>query len=361
MSRAYVQHGNVPRAQECLEAAKYVKSRDYVSSTSDELLDLISLTSADVALAGGSDRNAPAMLESIITRSRKHPNGRPSRELVLLEALLEKCSFDALNGRFHDARRILADASAVAMKLSLIPPKLAVLSAVMAATCREDSSVSPDQTLTLYSDALRLSISMNSARGAFYALNGQMRAFLRLGEERYAYQCFHEALEVARSMEGTKFLVSAAIAGTSLIYTRFWREVLPLVHETQALVQANSLKSAQLRGSEGMALCRIGKMSEALEALNAATELLTKLQNDRYHSNLLRERAVVLHRMGLTCEARASIGMAIELTKEADELSLRRTYNVAAGILDDKQLSTMAKKKGRQVKRHANRSRLATS
>jgi predicted RNA polymerase sigma factor len=110
-----------------------------------------------------------------------------------------------------------------------------------------------------------------------------------------------------------------------------------------------------------MALCRIGKMSEALEALNAATELLTKLQNDRYHSNLLRERAVVLHRMGLTCEARASIGMAIELTKEADELSLRRTYNVAAGILDDKQLSTMAKKKGRQVKRHANRSRLATS
>jgi tetratricopeptide (TPR) repeat protein len=353
MSSAYVQHGNVCRAQECLEAARYVQNRGLVSSSSDELLDLIGLTSVEVALADGSDRSASAILESIITRSQqKDPNGSTSRDLVLLDVLLEKCSFDAMNGRFQDARRVLADASAVAMKLSVIPPRLTVFSAVMAAHCCEDGSASPDQTLARYSDALHLSVSNNSARGAFYALNGQSRAFLRLGDEQQAYQRFREAAEVARSMEGTKFLVSAAIAGTSLIGTEFWREVAPLMDETRALVQPNSLKSAQLMGARGALLSRIGKPAEALEALTSASELLAKLRNDRFLSNVLRERAIVLRRMGRTREASSSINVAIELAKQsADVVSLRQTYFVAAGMLDDKRLSTMANRTDRQVKR----------
>ena len=88
----------------------------------------MSLTAAEVALAGASYWAASELLDSIILRSDE---GRPTskdvpKKLIRLETLLEKCSFNVQIGHFDDARHVLANAYTLATRINVVPPKLRV-------------------------------------------------------------------------------------------------------------------------------------------------------------------------------------------------------------------------------------------
>ena len=341
--KALLQYGDIPRARQSLRAA-----RDFVenctSTDVDSLQVVVRLASVDLATASGCDAEATLALESLVKRRENASEGKAISDEVGLTIFLESCSLHLLNGRFAEARAALAKARDLAVKMVDISPELSVYLAVYAALCGEDGSAPPETTVSRNYEALRLSLSISSARGAMYAMMGLMRACLRIGNETEAFNWFGQAVEVARAMEGTKPLVSAALAGAELIRTRYWRKAAPLFYEAEAHIRPGTLKWARLQGAQGAFFARSGNLNKALEALDSASDLAGALGNKRHQANMLRERAVVLHQLGRASDSIECIRSAITLAEGGTSaLSLFQTYSAAATILSDDRLALEAK------------------
>jgi tetratricopeptide (TPR) repeat protein len=334
---AAIQYGDAALAAESLEAAKQVLTNSKnCGFDNTRLRDMVDLAIVDVAIASGRDAEAGLILESLVKRqSSGRFDHHLSKELAL-DVFLESCSLHLLNGRYKHARLALSDALRLASTMDNLKSEARVFLAVMSAACCEDSSGSADESILLNSEALALSLSSSSARGVLYAMGGLVRAHLRMEDEGRAFACFQKAVQVARTMEGTKSLVSAAILGTGLISTRYWREVGPLLAEAQGHAPPGTLKSAQLQGAVGIHLARVGNLRDGLECLRAATGLARSLRNTRLEANLLREQGLVLHQLGYATDATDCIRAALALVENGTSaLALRQTHSAAAIILAD--------------------------
>jgi tetratricopeptide (TPR) repeat protein len=344
--KALIQYGDIRRARESFGAARGLfEQRAFAMPDADLLRSRMSLTDIDIAVASGRDAEATATLESLAKHREDTYQGNPISDEIGLNIFLESCSHHLVNGRFAQARVALAKAYDLAARMAHTPPELAVYLAVYDASCCEDGSATPDVFVSRCYDALRVSISISSARGAMYAMIGLMKACLRKGNEGEAFKWLLQIVELARTMEGTKPLVSAALAAELLLDTRYWREAGSLFFEAQAFTRRGTLKWARLQGAQGKFFARSGKLHDALEALSNAADLTGSLRNRRQLANVLRERGIILHRLGRASESAECIRDALTLAERGTSaLSLYQTYSAAATILSDDRLARRAKR-----------------
>jgi tetratricopeptide (TPR) repeat protein len=344
-TRAHIQYGSLNRALESLQAAKRcLKSIASNEGAFTSLHDECELTAVDVCLASGDQASARVSLSGLLKRrSRQRAKNHVADELTLT-VLLEGVSLHVMDGRFSPARNLIRDARALISTIEQPRSDFRGFLAVMEAASCEDGARSVDECIVFYDEALRISLSAGSARNALYALWGLMRCHLQIAEENPAFRCFESGVQIARTMEGTKPILSAAIAGTAMISTRYWRSVWPLLQEVGPFAAPGSLKCAQLRAALGMCLARQGMLTEALECLIAASDVVVSLGNQRAQANVLRERAVVLHSLGRSQEAADMIVAAMELAENGTSvLSLLQTYRAAARILEDRDRPVVGK------------------
>lgn len=340
LSGALIQYGDISGANSALVAAKRLITESRLPPRQSIVLRAgAQLTGIEFAIAVGDDVAASARLNALIKYMRFDTNGQLDDELTF-RILLESCSFHFQNGRFAEARAALAEAHAVLARIRNAPPELNVYLLVQTAACAEDGSRTADETRMLYDDALRLSVSRGSARGAFYAMVGLMRAFLWLGDHDEAHKWFDRAFAVARSMEGTKPLLSACIASTYMVSTRFWRQVGQQLSHGERFARPTTLKWAIIQGAQGQLLARTGSLNEALQKFQAAVDATAKLRNQRFQSAMLREYGVTLYRLGRRTEAEAFVKEAVALARDrATDLSKAETYSAASALMPEMRAS----------------------
>ena len=243
LCRVLISYGDVQRATEVIRAAHKICAGNLPDSPELKLLlDFASLADIEVARSSGHDSEAAARLDVLVRCQRAGDSNAFSSHELALALFVDSCISHMTFGRFAEAQFAIYDAFRVLEKIRHVPPELRVHLAAHAAACSEDGEHPLEHTLSQWNDALRASISNGSAIFTFYSLLGLMRCALRAGDEQRACSWFDQAIIVARKIEGTQVLLAAAIAGGSILSTRFWRKVGRLLIDTKDLASPNTLK-----------------------------------------------------------------------------------------------------------------------
>ena len=335
LSRCLVLNGDVTQAKAMLSIAEaFEQGGGTRDGSPGEVFALRLMARLDVAISMGNTKESEELFLQI-PRARLAATRTSSQE-VLVELLLERSNYSSRCGNYDEAVAALKLLVGAVGMLKRIPPYLNVLVATQVALCSEYKADVPEQSLSKWDQVLVLSQSVGSARGCYYALIGLLRYYLLIESEEQAYRCLRQICEIVRSMEGPRPKVSASLAATRFIKTRFWREAGAILDKYKGLAYPGSLGAVQLQAATGQYLARNGKLVEADRVLTSALESPQATANLPLMATLLREHSLVLYRLGHTQKAKKCIKEAVVICEQSsDPLSRSETYRAATGILMD--------------------------
>jgi len=342
LAEALISLGLLGRAERllsefCSDADAHVLS----DPTSRWLYDRQLLVGARLAMETG--RNADAGQALALLARRRIAAAQADEET--LDALVECGNWYCQNGEFSQARNVLERVRTVSRRLPHAATHRQIAVALLAAHCAEDSVDEFGLEHHWLSEALSLSTSNGSVCGTLEAMNGLMGYYVSTGRDDDAYELAKQSLTIAQNTEGTRLLADVGIETTTMMLrTRHWRAVDPLLFDVEKLTQPGTLRWAILKHLQGNFLMRACRYERARAPLVGAYEAARSVGNRRLESIVLRDLAVVLHRVD-------SVTKGIELMRHAVELaeghsavwSLWNTYEAAARLLPDRRIERLAR------------------
>jgi tetratricopeptide (TPR) repeat protein len=360
LARVMISLGDASRAAELLaESGGLTDDRQAGDVTSAWLCDHQALTEALLAMETGRDAAAGRTLEALA--KRRIADKRPDE--TALDTLV-KCGFWYCGfGRFSQARTMLLHARELNRRLlrSTVPQQIAI--ALLAAQCAEDSVDEFNSQHHWLTEALALSISNGSVEGALGAISSLIFYYVSIGSDGDAYALAEEGLGIARGTEGTRLLETVAVQiVVMLLRTRFWRAVNPLLFEVEKFTEPGCFSWGLLKQAQGTFQGRTGQYDCAQVSLAKAYEVARNVNNRKLEGVVLRERAVVLHRVGSLSESIEFMRQAVELAEEhRSAYTLWATYDAAARVLPDRRFARLAQHARAAVLARANTFRSTTS
>jgi tetratricopeptide (TPR) repeat protein len=273
-----------------------------------------------------------------------------------LDALLECGNWYCQNGKFSQARNLLERARDVSRRLPHAAVQRQIAVTLLAAHCAEDSIDEFGLEHHWLSEALSLSISNGSVCGTLEAMNGLMGYYVSTGRDDDVYELAKQSLSIARNTEGTRLLADVGIeATTMMLRTRHWRAVDPLLFDVEKLAQPGTLRWAILKHLQGNFLMRAGRYDRARAPLAGAYEAARSVGNRRLESIVLRDLAVVVHRVGSVTKGIEFMRHAVELAEGHSAVwSLWNTYEAAARLLPDRRIERLARQARAAISARAN-------
>jgi len=328
---ALILSGNLERAARLLQYSHGELSRDCGVSIEDR--DRAVLMNARHDLASGRDAQGGPALQALANAQMKA--NRTSE--TALDTLLELGRWQCSGARFSDARKSLQRAQILTARLPRVSPKQQISLSLLYAYCAEDIVDTYNGSHHRFHDCLELGIANASVRGALEATIGLMGYYASAGREAVALSWAERALEMARAAEGTNYLLfAAAWISTTLLKTRYWRAVDPLVFEAEALARPGTLHWLFIKEAQGDFLARIARYRAAEESFTAAAEATRILQNRKWQTIVYRDRALMLERLG-SAESVESARRALELADAGAVGAWSRclTYQATSKILGE--------------------------
>jgi len=305
------------------------------------LSDRAALVGSRLAIATGNDASGGPALAMLAERSIALARA----DAVTLETLIECGLWQCANARFEDARRMLRRAREIDRSLPQVAPHQRVALALLEAYCVEDDADVAGGSQRRFRDALALSTASASMRGTLEATTGLMGYHASIGNDETMYDLALSALDIARSMEGRRqLLFAAAWIGTTLMKTRYWRALNPLLFDVERFSPPGTLYWTFVKEAQGDFLARSGRYDEARASFAAAQAAARKLDNRKWQSIVLRDVGIMLGRLGQTQESAASLRRAVDLAERgAGAWSLSLTYRAASKILADDGIARRAR------------------
>jgi tetratricopeptide (TPR) repeat protein len=305
------------------------------------LRDRAALVGSRLAIATGNDASGGPALAMLAERNIATGRTDP----VTLETLIECGLWQCANARFEDARRMLRRAREIDRSLAQVAPHQRVALALLEAYCVEDDADVSGGSQRRFRDALALSTASASMRGTLEATTGLMGYHASIGNDETMYDLALSALDIARSMEGRRqLLFAAAWIGTTLMKTRYWRALNPLLFDVERFSPPGTLYWTFVKEAQGDFLARSGRYDEARASFAAAQAAARKLDNRKWQSIVLRDVGIMLGRLGQTQESAASLRRAVDLAERgAGAWSLSLTYRAASKVLADDAIARRAR------------------
>jgi tetratricopeptide (TPR) repeat protein len=342
LADALVLLGLPARAERLLiESGGNANTRTAEDPTSRWLHDHQRLVSARLAIETGRNGDAGRALESL---ARRRIAERDTDEEAL-DTLVECGNWYCQSGKFSNARNMLDRARERCERLPRVAAHRQIAVTLLAAHCAEDSIDEFGLEHHWLNEALALSISNGSACGMLDAMNGLMGYYVSTGRDDDVYALAEESLYIAQGTEGTRILADVGIEiATMMLRTRYWRAVDPLLLEVEKLANPGTLRWAVLKHLQGNFLLRAGRYDGGQAALAEAYEAARSVRNRRLESIVLRDLAIILHRVGSVTEGIEFMRHAVELAEGYSGVwSLWNTYEAAAQLLADRRIARLAR------------------
>jgi tetratricopeptide (TPR) repeat protein len=334
----------------CADADGHVVS----DPTSRWLYDRQLLVGARLAMETGRNADAGQALASLARRRI----AAAQADEETLDALVECGNWYCQNGKFSRARNLLERARDVSRRLPHAAVHQQIALTLLATHCAEDSIDEFGLEHHWLSEAMSLSISNGSVCGTLEAMNGLMGYYVSTGRDDDVYELAKQSLSIARNTEGTRLLADVGIETTTMMLrTRHWRPVDPLLFDVEKLAQPGTLRWAILKHLQGNFLMRAGRYDRAHVPLAGAYEAARSVGNRRLESIVLRDLAVVVHRVGSVTKGIEFMRHAVELAEGHSAVwSLWNTYEAAARLLPDRRIERLARQARAAISARANAS-----
>jgi tetratricopeptide (TPR) repeat protein len=297
-------------------------------------------TDALLALDVGRHAEAGQLLEGLA--KRRIADQRADEEAI--QTLAVCGDWHCMSGRFGQARTMLAQARGLRQRIKHASPSIDIIISILAAHCAED----PNSELGLgqhwLKEALSLSLATGSVDGAISAINGLLYHHASAGDDDEAYTLAEKGLRIAQAADGTLLLQNVAMQiAQTLLRTRYWRTVAPLLFEVEELAGPGSFRWAILKHLQGYFLTRAGQFQRARSSLSDAYEFMTKANNPRLEAVILRDLAIAQHQSGMQRNGVESMKYAVELAEgHSSTWSLCITYEAAARLLKERRMLRLA-------------------
>jgi hypothetical protein len=321
--------GDLERAGRVLQYARAELSRDRGASIEDH--DRAILVEARYDFANGHDAQGGTKLETLA----KTQIAANRTDETALDTAVELGFWHCSTACFNEARKALHRARIVAPRLPHLSARQQLSLALLYAYCAEDLIDTYSGSHRRFHDCLEASIANGSIRGTVEAEVGLMGYYASAGCEDVALAWARRALDTARSAEGTAHLLfAAAWISTTLLKTRYWRNIDPLAFEAEALARPGTLHWLFIKESQAHFLARTERYVAAEESFAAAAAATHTLQNRKWQTILYRDRALLLKRLGSE-ESIAFAKRALELAEAGAVGAWSRslTYQAAATVL----------------------------
>jgi hypothetical protein len=329
LTDALINSGDLTRAARLL---RYTHAEIGTSAGATiEWLDRVALVEAKYNFASGCDAAGGAALEEL-ARSQV---GHNRTDEVSLETLIELGYWHCSNARFAQGRKALHRARLVAEHLAYVLPNQRVALALLYAYCAEDIIDDYNGSHRRFRNCLEVSVANASMRGTVEATIGLMGYFASAGCDDAVIDWAKRALDIARNSEGDRYLVFvSAWIGTTLLKTRYWRAVDPLIFEAEAIAKPGTLHWVFLKEAQADFLGRTARYKAAEESFAAADEATKTLQNPKWQAILCRDRGLMLGSIGSE-ESIRLMTRAVELAEAGAMGAWSRslTYQAASKVL----------------------------
>lgn len=338
LAHALIAAGDVKRANRLLDYARN-ELQHGVKSGRESLDERLALAEARFAFATGHDGEAGPMLDALAKRHVSLRHGNALALETLVECGLRHCS----NARFDRGRELLGKARSIASRLPDIAPHQNVAIALLHAYCAEDIVDEYDGSYRRFRDALALSIANASVRGSLEATIGLMGHYASVGVDDEMFDYAQRALVMARSTEGHQHLLFAvAWIGTTLMKTRYWRAVDPLIFEAEQFALPGTLHWVFIKEAQADFLARTASYQAARVSFAAARDAAITLQNPKWQAIVFRDLGLMLNRLGdeTSIETMEHAVKLAESTAGAWSRSL--TYRAASKVLTNRRLAKLA-------------------
>lgn len=355
LAEALISLGLAARAERLLsEFCADADAHEVGDPTSRWLHDRQLLVGAHLAMETGRNADAGQALASLARRRIAEAHA----DEETLDSLVECRNWYCQNGKFNQARNLLDRAREVSRRLPHAAAHRQIALALLAAHCAEDSIDEFGLEHHWLSEALALSISNGSVCGTLEAMNGLMGYYVSTGRDDDVYELAKQSLSIARDTEGTRLLADVGIETTTMMLrTRHWRAVDPLLFDVEKLAQPGTLRWAILKHLQGNFLMRACRYDRARAPLAGAYETARNVGNRRLESIVLRDLAVVLHRVGSVSKGIEFMRHAVELAEGYSAVwSLWNTYEAAARLLPDRRIERLARQARAAISARANAS-----
>jgi tetratricopeptide (TPR) repeat protein len=321
------------------------------------LSDRAALARALLALETGGGRDAGRALETLVKRWLVEQ--RATEEM--LDALIECGNWYCQTGRAGDAQKMLRHVRAVARELRHPSVIQRIAIELLGARCTEDSADEFALEHRHLADALSLSTSNGSAKGALSAICALTVHYASIGLDGEAYALAEHGLRIARTTDGNRHLEAVAIhTVVGFIVTRHWRNIAPLLFEAERLTRAGSLSWAILKHVQGSYLTRVRRYDRARTALERARDAAASLGNNKLEAVVLRKLAIALRHLGSVDKSVEYMERSVEMSEQyGTGNTLYRTYDAAARLLPDRRIARLATESKAAMLRRAAASRCA--
>lgn len=236
---------------------------------------------------------------------------------MALEALIDCAYWHVSMGDFSSGDAKLQRAYAVTRRLSPPLPHQQAALPLLEAHCRANVPTEFHAIRRHFETALQLCTNYALAGPMIEATVGLMYYHALIGREDDMYDRAEDALNIARSTDGSIYIANVAIwIGTTLVKSRrYWRAVSPLIFEVEPFSLPGTIHWALLKGTQAEYFVRSGKYEEARVCSEAAVSATRSLGNPRLEALVVRDLAATLKVLGCKRQSIEAMERAVELAE----------------------------------------------